>query len=160
MKDNRQANNNENRIEKLDNNRTIIHVGEPLQSQQNNNVRNVSDTINLFNVSNKRYPSNIGDGQYSFTNDFPPILIYHLRLPFETLKDKILIQSDPRWNLLQIFMKHKENCLLQEQTQNKMSVRSMPRVCQLPLDRTYDYSRLRVVFLEDNFIRIEIPTLN
>jgi hypothetical protein len=122
---------NNNRIEKLDNNRTIIRVGE---SEKTNNIY---------------------DGQYLFTHDKPPILIYYLYLPFETLMDAIRIQSDPKLNLLKIFVEQKEN-----EQQNKLIIRSTSRVCRLPKDHLYDYTRLRVNFLKDNFLRIEMPTLN
>ena len=85
------------RIETLDNNRTVIHVGESTSS----NKKNVSDIINRFN-------KNIWDGQYSFTNDNPPLLIYYLRLPFETLMDSIRIQSDEEINVLKIFIEQQE----------------------------------------------------
>lgn len=138
-----------NRIETLDNNRTVIHVGESTKS--------VSDIINRFNT----LTNNIWDGQYSFTNDNPSILIYYLRLPFQTLMDSIRIQSDPELNLLKIFIEQQERNLIEEEQQNeKLIIRSTSRVCRLPKDYQYDYNHLRVQFLKDNFIRIEIPTLN
>jgi len=141
-----------NRIEKLDDNRTIIHVGESQQSHSN--TQTVTDIINRFNTLNQ-----ISDGQYTFTNDNPPILFYHLRLPFETLMDGIRIQSDPELNLLKIFIEQQERNLIEEQNE-KLIVRSTSRVCRLPKNHIYDYNNLRVNFLNDNFIRIEIPTLN
>ncbi|CAF1605786.1 unnamed protein product [Rotaria magnacalcarata] len=145
-----------NKIEKLDNNRTVIHLGEPLSSKQ----KSVSDIINRFNTLNRNDSSSIKDGQYSFSNDFPPKLIYHLRLPFETLMDSIRIQSDSQLNILKIFIEQQEKSLLEEQQKNKIIVRSTSRLCRLPRDHTYDYNRLRVNFLDDNFIRIELPTLS
>lgn len=58
--------------------------------------------------------------------------------------DTIRIQSDPQLNVLKIFL----------EKQNKS------RLCRLPKDYIYDYTRLRINFLKNNFIRIEIPTLN
>jgi hypothetical protein len=131
-------------IERLDNNRTIIHVGES---------NNVSDIINRFNTLNNQ----IWDGQYSFTNDQPSILIYHLRLPFETLMDSIRIESDVELNLLKIFIEQQERNFVENE---KLIIRSTSRVCRLPKDHQYDYNHLHVQFLKDNFIRIHIPTLN
>lgn len=128
-----------NQIEKLDNNRTVIHVGDIKSS--------VSDIINRFNTLN------IWDGQYTFTNDIPPILIYYLRLPFETLMDAVRIQSDSESNLLKIFIE-------QQEENDKLIIRSTSRICRLPKDYKYNYNNLRINFLQDNFIRIEIPTLN
>jgi hypothetical protein len=153
------TNNQINRIEKLDNNRTIIHVGEPSSLQQCTDTKSVSDIINRFNTLN----INIWDGQYSFTNDIPPKLMYHLRLPLETLMDTIRIQSDPELNLLKIFMDQQERSLLVEeekQQNDKFIIRATSRLCRLPRDYRYDYNHLHVHFLKDNFIRIEIPTLN
>lgn len=130
---------NNNRIEKLDNNRTIIHVGDSKSS--------VNDIVNRFNTLN------IWDGQYRFTNDTPPILVYNLHLPFETLMDAIRVQSDPELNLLKIFIE-------QQEENDKLIVRSTTRICRLPKDYKYDYNNLRVNFFKDNYIRIEIPTLN
>ncbi|CAF1317349.1 unnamed protein product [Rotaria sordida] len=151
-----------NKIAKLDNNRTVIHVGESLSSEKTNHTKNVSDIINRFNALNKNDSTNIWDGQYSFSNDCPSILIYHLRLPFETIKDAIRIQSDSQLNILKIFIEQQEKNSLEEEEeqQNKIIVRSTSRLCHLPRDYTYDYNHLRVNFLNDNFIRIEIPTLN
>jgi len=148
------------RIEKLDNNRTVIHVGEPTSSQQQTDTRSVSDIISRFNILNKTSTSNIWDGQYSFTTDNPPLLIYHLRLAFETFMDEVRIQSDSKLNILRIFIEQQEKNLSDESQQNKVTIRSTSRICRLPRDYTYDYTRLRVNFLKDNFIRIEIPTLN
>ncbi|CAF1190417.1 unnamed protein product [Adineta ricciae] len=149
------------RIEKLDNNRTIIHVGEPTSFQQAPDSRKVTDIINRFNTLYKNPLKDIWDGQYTFTNDSPPILIYHLRLSFETLMDEIRIQSDPKLNLLKIFIEQQEKDRLEEQiSQNKVILRSTSRICRLPKDYKYDYTRLRVTFLKDSFIRIEIPTRN
>jgi hypothetical protein len=69
--------------------------------------------------------------------------------------DAIRIQSDPKLNLLKIFVEQKEN-----EQQNKLIIRSTSRVCRLPKDHLYDYTRLRVIFLKDNYIRIELPTIN
>ena len=149
------------RIEKLDNNRTIIHVGEPSSLQQAHDSRKVIDIINRFNTLYKNPLEDIWDGQYTFTNDSPPILIYHLRLSFETLMDEIRIQSDPKLNLLKIFIEQQEKERLEEKiSQNKVVLRSTSRICRLPKDYKYDYTRLRVTFLKDSFIRIEIPTKN
>jgi len=155
------TNNQINRIEKLDNNRTVIHVGEPIT--QSSEQKSVTDIINRFNILNKTSIKNLSDGQYSFTNDNPPILLYHLRLPFETLMDGIRIQSDPELNLLKIFIEQQETNLVEdeEQQQNeKLTIRSTSRLCRLPKDHIYNYTNLRVNFLKDNYIRIEIPTLN
>jgi hypothetical protein len=157
------SNNPMNRIEKLDNNRTVIHVSEPISSsQQYTDTKTVSDIINRFNTLNTTSTPTIWDGQYTFTNDNPSILIYYLRLPFETLMDAVRIQSDPQLNILKIFIEQQERSLLAEQQlqQNKIIIRSTSRICRLPRDHTYDYTRLRVIFLKDNFIRIELPTLN
>lgn len=148
------------KIEKLDDNRTVIHVGESVPSLQHNTPKHVSDIINQFNTLNKLDSPNIWDGQYTFTSDFPPVLIYHLRLPFQTLMDEIRIQSDTQLNILKIFIEQQEKNSSDEQLSSKVIVRSTSRLCRLPRDRTYDYTRLRVTFLKDNFIRIEIPTLN
>jgi len=116
----------------------------------------VSDIINQFN--RKFHSPTIFDGQYYFTSDRPPLLVYHLRLPFETFIDDIRIQSDVQLNLLKIFIEQQEknNC---EQT-NKIIRRTTTRLCRLPRDHTYDFAHLRVIFLKDNFIRIELPTMN
>jgi hypothetical protein len=133
-------NNPINRIEKLDNNRTVIHVSEPiLSSQQYTDTKSVSDIINRFNTLNTTSTPAIWDGHYTFTNDIPSILIYHLRLPFETLMDAVRIQSDPQLNILKIFIEQQEKSLLPEhQQQNKVIVRSTSRICRLPRDHTYD----------------------
>ncbi|CAF1009467.1 unnamed protein product [Rotaria sp. Silwood1] len=154
------------RIETLNNNRTVVHIGEPpssSSSQQCTDTKSVSDIINRFNTLNTMPKPTIWDGQYTFTNDIPPLLIYHLRLPFETLMDSIRIQSDPELNLLKIFIEQQERNLLpqyEQQQQNKIIIRSTSRFCRLPRDHTYDYTHLRVIFLKDNFIRIELPTIN
>ena len=151
-----------NRIEKLDNNRTVIHVSEPKSTiQQYTDTKSVSDIVNRFNTLNTTSTPVIWDGQYLFTNDIPPLLLYHLQLPFETVTDGIRIQSDSQLSLLKIFIEQQERSLLpQEQSQNKIIIRSTSRLCRLPRDRTYDFTRLRVICLKDNFIRIELPTLN
>ncbi|CAF5184486.1 unnamed protein product, partial [Rotaria magnacalcarata] len=74
--------------------------------------------------------------------------------------DSIRIQSDSQLNILKIFIEQQEKSLLEEQQKNKIIVRSTSRLCRLPRDHTYDYNRLRVNFLDDNFIRIELPTLS
>ena len=102
--------------------------------------------------------SNLFDGQYSFTNDKPSILLYHLRLPFETYMDDIRVQSDPQLDLLRIFIEQQEKSSFADE-RNPMVVRSTSRICRLPRDHLYDYNQLRVVFLKENFIRIELPTL-
>ena len=102
--------------------------------------------------------SNLFDGQYSFTNDKPSILLYHLRLPFETYMDDIRVQSDPQLDLLRIFIEQQDKSAFVDE-RNPMVVRSTSRICRLPRDHLYDYSQLRVVFLKENFIRIELPTL-
>lgn len=157
----RYSNNPLNLIEKLDNNRTIIHVGESRSSssEEYTDTKNVNDIINRFNKFNPVSTSTMYDGQYRFTNDNPPILIYHLHLPFETLMDSVRIQSDPQLNLLKIFVEQQERNLLSDQQQNKIIIRSTSRICRLPRDHTYDFVHLRVIFLKDNFIRIELPTL-
>ena len=101
-------------------------------------------------------PSSLFDGQYSFTNDKPSILMYHLRLPFETYMDAIRVQSDPQLDLLRIFIEQQENSPFEH---HPNIVRSTSRICRLPRDHLYDYNQLRVVFLKENFIRIELPTL-
>ncbi|CAF1158425.1 unnamed protein product [Rotaria sordida] len=151
-----------NTIETLNNNRTLIHIGEStISSQQNTDTKSVSDIINRFNTIST---PTIWDGQYTFTNDIPPLLIYHIRLPFETLMDSIRIQADSELNLLKLFIEQQERNLLsqyeQQQQQNKIIIRSTSRYCRLPKDHRYDYTHLRVIFLKDNFIRIELPTLN
>ncbi|CAF0836783.1 unnamed protein product [Adineta steineri] len=157
---NRPLHNTLHRIEQLENNRTVIHVGELTPSQQHSDTKSVSDIINRFNTLNKSSLLNMYDGQYSFTSDNPPILIYHLRLSFETLMDEVRVQSDPKLNILKIFIEQQEKNLYEEQSENKIIIRSTSRICRLPRDHTYDYTRLRVNFLKDNFIRIEIPTIN
>ncbi|CAM4778672.1 unnamed protein product [Rotaria magnacalcarata] len=155
-----------NIIETLNNNRTVIHIGEPtLSSQQYTDTKSVSDIINRLNTFNTSSTPTVWDGQYTFTNETPPILIYHLRLPFETLMDSIRIQADSELDILKIFIEQQERNLLpqyeqQKQQQNKIIVRSTSRFCRLPRDHTYDYTHLRAIFLKDNFIRIEVPTLN
>ncbi len=146
-----------NIIEKLDNNRTVIHVGE---SQQYTDTKSVSDIINRFNTLNTTSTSTLWDGEYKFTNDNPSLLIYHLRLPFETLMDSVRIQTDPQLNILKIFIEQQERSLLPQQQQNKVIIRSTSRICRLPRDHSYDFTHLRVIFLKDNFIRIELPTLH
>ncbi|CAF1449635.1 unnamed protein product [Adineta steineri] len=151
-----------NRIEKLDNNRTVIYVGEPSisQQQQHTDTRSVSDIINRFNTFNTTSAPAIWDGQYTFTNDNPPFLIYHIRLPFEASTDSIRIQSDPQLHVLKIFIEQQERSLLPHQQQSKVIIRSTSRICRLPRDHMYDYTRLHVVFLKDNYLRIELPTIN
>ena len=61
---------------------------------------------------------------------------------------------------MKIFIEQQEKSVSEEQQQNKVIIRSTSRICRLPRDHTYDYTRLRVNFLKDNFIRIEIPTLS
>jgi len=150
-----------NIIEKLDNNRTVIHVGEPsISSQISTDTKSVSDIINRFNSFNTTSTPTIWDGQYKFTNEIPPLFIYHLRLAYEPLTDSIRIQSDPQLNLLKIFIEQQEKNLLPEsQQQNKHLIHSTSRICRLPKDHAYDFAHLRVIFLKDNFIRIELPTL-
>lgn len=128
-----------NRIETLDNHQSI-------SSSNPNSI----DQLNTLSTNK------ITDGQYTFTRDSPPILIYYLRLPFETLLDAVRIQSEPELNLLKIFIEQQErNSLVDE----RLIVRSTSRLCRLPKDHQYDYTCLRVQFLKENFIRIEIPTL-
>ena len=74
-----------------------------LSSQQYTDTRSVSDIINRFNTLNTTSTSTVWDGQYRFTDDIPPILVYHVRLPYETITDTIRIQSDPQLNILKIF---------------------------------------------------------
>lgn len=152
-----------NRIETLNTNRTVIHIGEPsLSSPQYTDTKSVNDIINRFNSLNTPASSVMRDGQYRFTNDIPPILIYYLRLPFETLMDSVRIQADSHANVLKIFIEQQERSLLSQndqQQQNKIVIRSTSRLCRLPRDYIYDYTSLRVNFLKDNFIRIELPIL-
>ncbi|CAF0836030.1 unnamed protein product, partial [Adineta ricciae] len=129
-------------------------------TQEYPDTRSVSDIINRFNTLNTTSTSAIWDGQYRFTNDYPSHLIYHVRLPFETSTDAIRIQSDPQLNTLKIFIEQQERSLLPHQQQSKIIIRSTSRVCRLPRDHIYDYTRLHVVFLKDNYLRIELPTLN
>jgi hypothetical protein len=149
MYNNNNNNNNPmNIIEKLDNNRTVIHVGEStLTSEQYTDTKSVSDIINRFNTFNTT--STLWDGQYRFTNDNPSLLIYHLRLPFETLMDSVRIQTDPQLNILKIFIEQQERSLLPQQQQNKVIIRSTSRICRLPRDHSYDFTHLRVIFLKD-----------
>ncbi len=141
----------------------MIHVGEPtISSRPSADTKSVSDIINRFNSFTTTSTPTIWDGQYKFTNDTPPLLIYHLRLSFEPLTDAIRIQSDPQLNLLKIFIEQQEKNLLpstQQIQQNKVVIHSTSRICRLPKDHTYDYTHLRVIFLKDNFLRIELPTL-
>ena len=156
-----------NIIEQLDNNRTVIHLGDPhpppltssLSSSISTDTKSVSDIINRFNTLTTNTTSTIWDGQYRFTDDYPPLLIYHLRLPNETLLDAIRIQSEPEMNILKIFIEQQEKNYLPEQQQNKVIIRSTSRICRLPRDHHYDYDHIRVIFLKDNFIRIELPTI-
>ena len=152
-----------NTIEKLNHNRTMNHITQPtFSSQQYTDTNSVNNIIDRFSVLNTASTSVIWDGQYTFTNDIPPLLMYHIRLPFETLMDAIRIQTDAQLNMLKIHIEQQERSLLPhpEQQLNKIVVRSTSRLCRLPKDHTYDYAHLRVIFLKDNFIRIEIPTLN
>ena len=152
-----------NRIERLENNRTVIHVGEPVvvSPQPSADARSVTDIINRFNTLHVAPSPTLWDGQYSFTNDTPALLVYHVRLPTEFTMDSIRIQSDPQMNLLKVSVEQPErgaSVLLQSTT--KPPVRSPPRIYRLPRDFIYDFAHLRVIFLKDNFIRIELPTLN
>lgn len=146
-------------IEKLDNNRTVIHVGQPSSSSSFlTDTKSVSDIINQFNT----LTSTIWDGQYSFSNDSPPVLLYHVRLPADTSMDTIRIQADPQAQLLKVFSEDQDRFAFrpdQHLSSNRLHTRSIPRICRLPRDYTYDYTHLRVIFLRDNFIRIEVPTL-
>lgn len=160
---NNNNNNSMKRIETSNDNRTVIHIGEPtLSSQQYADTKSVNDMINRFNTFNTSSTPVMQDGYYTFTNDIPPVLVYFLRLPFETLMDSVRIQSEPEMNLLKIFIEQQERSLLpqHEHQQNKIIVRSTSRICRLPNDYRYDFNHLHVVFLNDNFIRIEIPTFN
>ena len=135
-----------NRIETLDDHRTVIRLDQSTFSS---------------NRKSDRWTNKINDGHYLLTTDSPPILIYYLRLPFQTLIDAIRIQSDPDVNLLTIFIEQQErNAFVDEEQNERLIVRSTSRLCRLPKDYHYDYTRLRVQFLKENFIRIEIPTLN
>lgn len=150
-----------NRIEKLDNNRTMIHVGEPAPAPLAANNKTVSDIINRFNTLNGTYTPSLWDGQYSFTNDISPVLHYHVRLPLEASMDSVRIQPEPQVNILRVYSEpHERPTSVYEQQSNRLTIRSIPRICRLPRDFTYDYTHLRVIFLRDNFIRIEVPTLN
>ena len=153
------------RIEKLDNNRTMIHVGEPMSTSTAAaaaDSKTVSDMISRFNTLHGTYTPSIGDGQYSFTNDLPPLLHYHVRLPLEASMDSVRIQPDLQTNILKVYTEPQErsSSSVYEQQNNRLTIRSIPRICRLPRDLNYDYTHLRVVFLRDNFIRIEVPTLN
>ena len=94
------------------------------------------------------------DGQCTFTDDRPPVLLYYLRLPFETYMDAIRIQSDRPLNLLRVFIEQPERSSLSE----KYTVRSTSRLCRLPAGYAYDYHHLRIRFLQATLIRIEVPT--
>jgi len=156
-------NNPKNRIENLDNNRTVMQFNEPKSSsssQQYTDTRSVNDIINRFNTLNTTSTPNIWDGQYRFTDDMPPILVYHVCLPYDTLSNTMRIQSDPQLNILKILVEQQEKSLLPQQQQSKVIIRSTSRICRLPRDHIYDYTRLHVVFLKDNYIRIELPTLS
>ena len=120
------------------------------EKRLNNRIETLDDHRTMKSVT-------INDGQYSFTDNYPRILLYYLRLPFETLMDAIRIQSDPDLNLLKIFIEQQER---RNSIDERLIVRSTSRLCRLPKDHQYDYTRLRVQFLKENFIRIEIPTLN
>lgn len=143
------------RIEKLENNRTVIHVGDSAakRNEPNNNVSNMIQRFNTYNSN----PSSIWDGQYSFTNDNPPVLLYHVRLPAEASMDTVRIQPLPESNTLKLMSEEKDKSSNQA---DRFTMRSIPRYCRLPRDYNYDYSHLRVIFLRDNFIRIEVPVLN
>jgi hypothetical protein len=151
-----------NRIEKLDNNRTVIHVGEQ-SSSVDADSRSVSDIINRFNTLNHNISSAIWDGQYSFNNEIPATLLYHLRLPAEASMDSIRIQPDSQSNLLKVYTEPANSAerisTTHDSNSHRVMIRSIPRICRLPRDHHYDYSRLRVIFLRDHFIRIEVPTL-
>jgi hypothetical protein len=156
-----QTSSSANRIEKLDNNRTMIHVGEPAPAPSPADNKTVSDIINRFNTLHGTYTPSIWDGQYSFTNDICPILHYHVRLPLEASMDSVRIQPEPQVNVLRVYSEPNErSSSVYEQQSNRLTIRSIPRICRLPRDFTYDYTHLRVIFLRDNFIRIEVPTLN
>ena len=103
--------------------------------------------------------STIEDGQYIFTNDRPPFLHFYLRLPFQTLMDAVRIQPDDQLRLLKVFIEQSEKHQSKE-GRPTVSTRSPPRICCLPRGHRYDYYRLRVIFLKENFIRIEVPTID
>jgi hypothetical protein len=149
-----------NRIEKLDNHRTVIHVGE--SSSVSNDTKTVSDIINRFNTLNTKLTSTMWDGQYTFTNDLPPLLLYHVRLPADASMDSIRIQPDTQSNILRIYTEQQDSTsqLVHDSLAHRLQARTMPRICRLPKDFNYDYAHLRVIFLRDNFIRIEVPTFN
>jgi hypothetical protein len=94
----------------------------------------------------------IFDGQYFFTGETPATLFYHLRLPLQTYMDVVRVQSDPQLDQLKVFIEQQERSLVDH------DLHTTARICRLPRDHLYDYARLRVRFLKDNFIRIEIPT--
>ena len=118
----------------------------------------MSDIINRFNT----LTSTIWDGQYSFTTEYPPLLLYHVRLPLDASMDSIRIQADPQSQLLKVYSDEQERLPFRPEHSsiNRLHIRSIPRICRLPRDYQYDYTHLRVIFLRDNFIRIEVPTLH
>lgn len=87
-----------------------------------------------------------------WTDDHPPVLFYYFRLPFQTDMDAIRIHSNPSSRLLKVWIEQEDNDL------DVRSTRSTLRLCHLPSSYHYDYQQLRVRFLKENFIRIELPT--
>lgn len=89
-----------------------------------------------------------------WSNDYPPLLFYYLRLPFQTDLDAIRIQSDPQLHLLKVFIDQQGDDIHSKKN------RSTSRLCHLPCGYHYDYRHVRVKFLKENFIRIELPTVH
>lgn len=114
----------------------------------------------ILNIEPSSSFSTINDGEYIFTNDRPPILHYYLRLPFETLMDAVRIYSDAQLRLLKVFVEQPAPAEKDNEERHTMTSRSPSRICCLPPGHVYDYNCLRVIFLKEQFIRIELPTID
>ena len=132
----------------------MIHVGDPSPKIFDSN--SVNDMAHRFSTTNSNHTS-IWDGQYLISNDDPPLLYYHVRLPANSSMDAVRIQHVPQSNILNVFSEDQERSTMNP---SRFLMRPIPRICRLPRDYKYDYTHLRVIFLRDNFIRIEVPISN
>ncbi|CAF1040705.1 unnamed protein product, partial [Didymodactylos carnosus] len=117
----------------------------------NNNQHEINDQDNFNNGEHQQQDETLTDGYHCFTYDKDRTLqlIYYFKLPFETPLDHIRVQTEH--NSLKILIEQ------QERDDGKIIVRSTSRLCRLPKGYLYDYEQLRVLFLQENFIKIELP---
>ncbi|CAF1058129.1 unnamed protein product, partial [Didymodactylos carnosus] len=125
-------------------------------NNNNNNQHELSDEDDFDNGKKQQQQQQeddetLTDGYHCFTSDKNGRrqLIYYFKLPFQTPLDHIRVQSE--YNSLKILIEQ------QERDDGKIIVRSTSRLCRLPKGYMYDYDQLRVQFLRENFIKIELP---